>query len=233
MKPVYAAIAAIAGLALLPEPTPAAIFQFQTEGNLPGSKRAGKTTEIFTRYDTESELFEWSSTFTPNDKGVLPEGAWLVVNDGPNPKGVSGELAIAYLDESANKVSLFEYNGLNKADSYLDPGNFLASTALNTTRTADSVTYDFSFDATEINSLDLGPNWKGVQFDDEIGIWFHGVSGLETQYKPSMHELVYFNYEKQSWYDVAHKDTEKIPEPSALLGLGLIGVLGICAARTK
>ena len=220
-KAPIALLLSVVGLALLPKPSLSATFRFQTEGNLPGNKGAGRITEIDTTYDTETELFNWSSTFTPNAHGVLPDGAWLVVNDGPNPKGHGGELAIAYLDELNQQVSFYEYNGANKSNSYRSPGNFLASTGLTTDRTADSVTFSFDYDATDLNSLDLGDNWQGISFNDEIGIWFHGVSGLHTSYDEQ--ELEEFIYQSQSWYDVSHKETEKIPEPSMLLGMLAIG----------
>lgn len=225
LKTTISLAGALLGLGILPLPVPAATYSFSTTGDLPGSTGAGQTTSIETSYNTSTDLFKWSSTFTPNSHGILPDGAWLVVNDGPNPKGNAGELAIAYLDEQNETVSLFEYNGLNKADSYLTPGNLLATTKLNTQRANDSVTFGFDFNATDLNNLSLGDDWKGLQFNDSIGIWFHGVSELETKYADEQLSLFVYNY--QSWYDTANKKTEKIPEPSILLGLLGLGAYAV------
>lgn len=217
----------------LGSPVSAAIFQFSASdpSGLNGSKRAGKTTEVKASYDTDSDLFKWSSTFVANGKGRTPDGAWLVVNNGPNPKGNTGELAIAYLDEAEGKVSFFEYNGANSANSYNSPGNYLAFTDLNVNKGSNSVTYDFEFDSTDLNNLGLGPNWKGLQFDHEIGIWFHGVDDLHTSYTGD--KLTEFIYRKQSWYDVGHKKTEKIPEPSTMFGLFGLAGLGLITKKSK
>jgi len=207
---------------VFPEPSFSAIYSFSGT-DLPGSTGAGKTSQVLTSYQTSADLFTWESTFEQNVEGILPDGAWLVVNGGSNPKGQAGELPIFYLDSTNDTVSVFEYNGANKSDSYRSPGNFLGATSLNTFETADSVTFSFDFDATEINNLDLGLDWQGLNFDDQIGIWFHGVSGLSTDYDKHTQALTYFNYKTQSWYDTAYQDTSKIPEPSLLIGLLAIG----------
>lgn len=80
----------------------------------------------------------------------------------------------------------------------------------------------FSLDATEINSrTDIDEDWKGVTFGEQVGIWFHAGHNTKVGYSEEG-EVTSFR-SSAAWYDTNAMDTEAVPEPTALLGLGLIG----------
>lgn len=156
-----------------------------------------------------------------------------MVNDGVNPKESPNGLAIFYLDGIKNKVSAYEYSGENNANSFSNPGKFLGSTDLVVTPNgANQKTFEFDFDT---NTFDLSkitnPNWKGVDFDNKIGLWVHGVSGLTTKYKGE--ELKSFEFAKQSYYDVHDLDATSVPEPASAAALGLFSVAGAFIKRSR
>ncbi|MCB0331967.1 MAG: hypothetical protein KDD55_00640 [Bdellovibrionales bacterium] len=94
------------------------------EQNVPGVGfgRAGILTHLESTFNDVTNIFVWTATFEPcNDK--LPDGYWNVINNGPNPKGHSGELAIIYFDASNPsdpKITAYAYNGQNGDKSYKD-----------------------------------------------------------------------------------------------------------------
>ena len=220
---------------------PAFATTFSFEKSYPnGQDRAGDVSFIETSYQNDNGLFKWSATFEEVD-GILPDGAWLVVNDGPNPKQHDGEFAIYYLDGTEDIVSIFEYNGANDSNSLDSPGNFLGSTGLTVEEGTGSKTFSFEFDTDGINALtDIGPDWKGTSFNDRIGIWFHGVKDLETAYKldesgERTNELLQFNYDRvnQSWYDIGHQKATAVPEPATVAAMGLFALAGVVVKRKK
>lgn len=207
-------------------PAQAATYTFEGN-NLGGNTAVGDHTNITATYNNNTNLFTWSSTFTDNGKGPLAEGAWLVISDGENPKSHADEYAIFYLDGSNgnNKVSIYNYNGVNSANSYKYE-NFLDSTTLNVIDDGNSRTFEFSYKATDLNN-DVnglfGDDWDGVAFDKNIGIWFHGVSGLSTSYDTD-DSLISFSAMKSGWYDVSNKTATAVPEPGSVVALGLFAV---------
>lgn len=224
-------------IAITGAPATAATFSYHVTG--PGGRDdAGETKEILTTFDDETNLFTWSSTFARNQlTNVLPDGGWLVVNNGPNPKAVVKEQAIFFLDGDAEKVSIYDYNGKKgprswKTSSFIDSTTLDVHDAPNGDRT-----FSFSFDATELNAMadTFGPDWKGVAFDEKIGVWFHGVDGLKTRYA-SDGSLRNFKYTDMSAFDVAMQpadmdnDAESVPEPGMALALGMTAAT---AAFTK
>lgn len=205
-------------------PANAATYTFDGD-NLGGNKTVGDHTNITTTYNTSTDLFTWSSTFTDNGNGPLAEGAWLVISDGENPKKNADEYAIFYLDGTQNTVSIYNYNGANSANSYQSE-TFLASTTLDVTNSGNSRTFEFSFDATDLND-DIhglfGSEWKGITFDESIGIWFHGAGNLSTSYDTDG-SLLTFSPTATGWYDTKNKTTTAVPEPASLVAIGLFAV---------
>ncbi len=215
-------------------PAEAATYTFN-RNNLQGNLRTGDHTNITTTYNNNTNLLTWSSTFTKNaltegNSGDLAEGAWLVLSDGENPKNNVDEYAIFYLDGLTNKVSIYNYDGINSANSYLG-GKFLGSTALQVTNSGNSRTFEFAYDATalnnDINGL-FGDEWEGATFGDNIGVWFHGASRLQTAYN-SDGSLAKFRPGVAGWYDVDNEVATSVPEPGSVAALGLFAV----AAATK
>jgi hypothetical protein len=176
---------------------------------------------------------------------VSDDGFWLVLNSGGNPKGVNSELAILYGDIANNKITAYRYNGVNSNSSYLDTSAYLGTFnhAFKTTTNG----FSFSLDVTAINAINL-PDWKGIAFKHQIGIWYHGTSLLSASYDKNL--LTSFGG-SFGWYDTGAEKTKaycangslfsggkcggqtggsssggQVPEPATfgLLGLGLIGL---------
>lgn len=163
---------------------------------------AGRMTLLNVNFNSVTNTFVWTATFEPCN-GILPNGFWLVINNGPNPKGHSGELAIIYFDgfnPNDPKMTLYAYNGKNSADSYKDglkriPGNQAPDRILSSLVSNDWIyeksitnhpdgtrTLHFSIDASRvINHIPVYPHpedpWYGMGMDDLIGYWFHPFSG--------------------------------------------------------
>jgi len=169
---------------------------------------AGKLTQLDAYFNSVTNTFSWTATFEPCN-GILPQGYWLVTNNGPNPKGHSGELAIIYFDATTSFVdptmTVYAYNGKNAADSYKDglkrvvgdqaPDRILSSLNDSSWIYEKSVqnnpdgtrTFHFVINASSIihhNPVYPHPvdPWFGIGLDDLIGFWFHPVVGLYTSY---------------------------------------------------
>jgi len=211
----------------------AAYFTYSID-NPGGTNGGGDIKNISTSYSTTAEIFSWQ--YTIDD---FNDGFWLVVSDGPNPKQASSsEYAIFYGDLTNNILSAYQYNGANNSVSYLNPGNLLQqwNNAFTTvSNNPGEETTSFSVDVSGINSANLGPEWDGVQFGENIGIWFHPSTGSNFTYEQG--QITDFTYTGQGWHDSRNKttteeplDPNEIPAPSALFLLGL-GLLGMTYAR--
>jgi len=84
------------------------------------SNAAGTFESIQASYNDVSKELVWNATFSDQQTRAYT----LAINNGPNPKGKAGELALIYFDADLNpstpRVSVFGYNGANAANSYLD-----------------------------------------------------------------------------------------------------------------
>ena len=115
-----------------------------------------------------TERFTFDVDFNADPTDV--DGFWLVVNNGPNPKSSNvNELAIMYGDMATGTLSTFIYNGANNSNSLNNPAIHLQTDTFSTT--SDSLSIDI--DASAINSWVGDPNYTGISFDNNIGIWFH------------------------------------------------------------
>ena len=225
--------ATLGTVAIAALPANAGSFVFDSSNN-GGNSKVGYHEYIKTTFNPDSEVFTWESTFGAKD-GNLAEGAWLVINDGPNPKQADNEeLTIYYLDatnivDGYGILSAYAYNGKNNSNSWKNSSNFIQSwdKALKVTKTDDQISFKFSIDATDINSQSqFGSDWQGTQFNEKVGIWFHGADGLTTEYD-SNGKLTNFSFEQRGWYAVADQDAEHVPEPALALGLGAAAAVGI------
>ncbi|MEM7016578.1 MAG: PEP-CTERM sorting domain-containing protein, partial [Pseudomonadota bacterium] len=76
-------------------------------------------------------------------------------------------------------------------------------------------------------------DWDGVQFGEQVGIWFHPSKGTRTSYNPQSNKLTQFSYHKAGWFDTTTPlDTEvtEVPEPQTLI-IFAVGLLGFSATR--
>ncbi len=184
---------------------------------------AGQLTGVTASYNAATQRLAWAASFAPNAHGTTPDGFWLALNDGPNPKGTAGELPIFYFDASKSTgpiLTAYGYNGENGNTSYYDgspaagtqsPDRIFSSLLsgngiydLTYTRAADgTVTMGFDIDATTVNGynpINPGANpWDGADFNSQVGVWFHPTAGTQTSYASGY--LSSFAFSSQGWLD--------------------------------
>lgn len=91
----------------------------------------GTVESINSTFDSSTKRLTFDVLFSGANNTASPlvtNGFWLVVDNGPNPKTHSGELAIIYFDASrvfagtasAPTVTVYEYNGVNANTSWRD-----------------------------------------------------------------------------------------------------------------
>jgi hypothetical protein len=196
-----------------------------TTGPISVNDGIGKHKQINTTYTTEvqgsktlSETFTWNSVFEKNNNS-LPNGGWLVISDGPNPKGQAKEFAIFYMDAVKNKLTAYAYNGENNSNSFKN-NPFLGSwdNVLNVVDDGNKRSIGFSLDVAGINArTDIDPEWKGVKFDKNVGIWFHAAKNVNATYNTNG-SLKSFS-STAGWFDTeslgttSMTSTKEVPEP--------------------
>ena len=228
-----ASLLAVGSVIAVTNPAQAATFEFDSA--VGGNSNVGVHKQIKTSFNSDTEELSWSSTFSRNlNNGTLADGAWLVLNDGPNPKSHVQENTMFYFDGVNEKLTAYTYNGVNGSNSWQDNNSvYLGSWDLDVDRSADEVTFSFDMDMTDINSrTDLGNDWQGTLFNDQIGIWFHGVSNVQAAYNADG-SLSNFSYDSQGWFDAANLQATKVPEPGALAGLAMVGLVAAKTLRRK
>lgn len=205
---------------------------------------AGRFEHMQGSFNRATNTFSFYGSFSAN-QGVTPDGFWLVVSPGPNPKGHESELAIFYLDASAGKkeVYAYAYNGVNGNNSFkdgsaaggtqapdkiysskADPSRMFDITSVYNAQT-NTKTLGFSMDASVIQNHvpkygtpQQKSDWTGAAFGENIGIWWHPVSGLSTS--TSSNYLSKFDYCEQGWFDGKDMPTNPVPEPTTMIALG-------------
>ena len=182
----------------------------------------------------------WTTIFEPANGGRIPNGFYLVLNDGPKPQDNDrNEIAILYADatEPQGRVSAYVYNSALRFSSWQDPSGFITSfpdavvsTALDPgtplpqggSLSSGGVRFDVSLNVDPINNgFSAGPNWVGVFFHDTIGIWSQFTSGSQFGFDPDGQITGYRFDSGKTSYDRADRTTVPvsgpIPEPSAPL----------------
>ena len=203
------------------------------DNQIGGNIGAGAFDSITATFDDQSQQLSWSSTLSTVN-GNLANGAWLVLNDGPNPKSHVQENTMFYMDGINNKLTAYTYNGVNGSNSWKDANSvYLDSWDLDVTDNGDERTFSFDIDMSTINgSTELGTDWEGTLFNEQVGIWFHAVNNLEVAYNGDG-TLQNFGYESQGWYDTSNQVAERVPEPSAMAGLAVAGLLAAKSLRRR
>ncbi|MCW5937893.1 MAG: PEP-CTERM sorting domain-containing protein [Fimbriimonadaceae bacterium] len=211
----------------------------------------GVVTDIRSTFNTVSQRFTFTANFAATPQNDKTEGFWLAVSGGPNPKGHAGELALMYFDATTflnggdPTLTVYAYNGINGDTSYQDgapqagnqPPDKIVSSKVTTSwinqlsvvnEANGTRTMKVDLDATAINAhvpANPGPGgpgeWTGLAYGEHIGIWFHQVSGLTTQYENGfLKENGGWQWRKQGWIDLHDKPTESVPEPATIIALG-------------
>jgi len=208
-----------------------------------GSSGAGVLKSIDASYDDVSQDLFWQATFLPNASGVTPDGAWLVVTPGPNPKGDGSDYAILYMDGVNEIVTSYAYTGQNNSwSSYQDPGDYLASHMGGVAITTDpfgAVTLTMAVNVAGENAAFGDDPERGIRWGEKIGVWFHPSAGsvfsytdapfgdgAESDVEQDGLAILDYDYKSQGWYDVGNKPTSSVPEPTAAL-LFAAGVLAV------
>jgi hypothetical protein len=211
-------------------------------GASPTNDGAGLFKSVTTSYNDATKQFTWSASFTAGAGGVLPDAFTLAVNNGPNPKGIAGQLALIYFDASSAgtpKVTVYGYNGQNSFTSWQDgngvasgnqtPDKIISSTnnagiTASVTNIAGVRTLSLSMNAATVNAFNSAYDtvtdpWEGIKFDQNLGFWYHPLSGADFTYN-SAGWITNFNYCSQGWFDTSGLRT--VPTPGAA-ALGLMG----------
>lgn len=227
------------------------IYQWDWSADVDGTSglnmNGGEFESIHAQFDNVTNRFLWQVTFADQ----ITDGYTLAVNNGPNPKGHAGELALIYFDASNPDVRVtgYAYNGFNGFSSYYDgspaggvqaPDMLLASNLLgNDSSIMQASVQDIGskrvmtleMDASAVNTHSPaypGPEglgeWTGLAFDDLLGLWMHPMRGLDTSYEQDggLSEL---SYAGQGWFDGNNFGTTVVPAPGAMAILGLGGIL--------
>lgn len=223
-------------------------YKWTWDGSGPYSNNAGSIQSTGASYDTATGAYEFEVKFTNAPNGQKPNGFWLATSDGPNPKGMSGQLTLFYFDASTSTPTLtaYGYNGLNNGTSWKDgamasgnqtpdkiassrtTSNFINS--LSSTTSGGVRTMKFSVNGSLINAYNPinqeSTPWEGVSFGNKIGVWFHALQGMSTSYG---HDgfLTSFSYSREGYLDLTNQDTEVVPEPAtmAVLGAGALALI--------
>lgn len=231
---------------------PAPIYNFESTGGVfKGNSVAGELLYVHTQF-TPGSNFYWNFTVAETKSGDKADGFYLVVNNGPNPKMSTTELAIIYGDIENNTLSVFGYNtqagAYTKSNSYKNTENHIATfeNAFTIVDTETTRQVQFGFDTTDVNAANLSEDWKGVFFDEKLGFWFHPVLNSTFSYSEEG-VLTGFQRNGVGWYDTNFLTTSiiscsdaiggcdnpsEVPEP-ATVGLLLLGLAGLAAKRKK
>lgn len=215
-----------------------AVFNWNYNGVSPSQNPGGgQISNIDASFNNVTDAFTWDVTYS-NGVTKDTDGYWLVVSNGPVPRGTADQFAIIYFDASnlaAPKVSVYRYSGQNNGLSWQNPANLLASSQVagsgisaTATQTGGQRRFQLSLDATAINAAFPAPAWEGIEFGNSIGVWFHSVGGLSTGYHSTSKKLNKFDYTREGWLDLDNQTTIPTPGAAAMMALA-----GLVAARRR
>jgi len=226
-------------------------FAYTSPEGIAINDAGGEIRSINAGFDGNTGMLSWMVTLGPSPifPSPLPSGFTLALTDGPNPKGIDGELALLYFDAYGTSpvLTAYAYNGRNNGTSYYDgsgaagiqsPDRIFSSILNNQVVLVDTFNPDgtrtlgFTIDSSLINvhtpAYGNPSDWTGIQFGSSIGMWFHPYLVTEGAY--SQGYLSDWRTEVGGWFDGAEVPT--IPEPSTAL-LALSGLVTIGYRRRR
>ncbi|MCA0360263.1 MAG: hypothetical protein LCH41_04340 [Armatimonadetes bacterium] len=212
---------------------------------------AGAVRAIDSTFNSQTNRLTYSVTMEKEagQSSSQVNGFYLAMNDGPNPKGKTGELAFLYFDATnAHDLKLTAYgyrgDGNNSwqdgstASGTQNPDKILTSVKDKTwvnslafkTNTDGSRTLSFDINASRINNRtplypSAGVTWDGIEYDSKVGIWFGALKGVHSSYGTDGY-LSNFGFSNITWVDTTNQ--QAVPEPATMTILGLIA-----AARAR
>jgi hypothetical protein len=220
-------------------------YQFNWTAAQGGVNNAGGVFEtVSATYNSSTQRFVWDVVFS----NQVTTGYTLAVNNGPNPKGHAGELALIHFDATnlnAPKITAYGYNGQNAINSWIDGNGAVAGNQtpdiiksasdtswINSATVTDAAgkrRFLLDVNVASINGhsplYPSGQNdWTGVEFGSMIGLWFHTFTGLYTTYG-GQGQLCDWNFNQQGWFDAANIQTVLVPLPAGAW-MGLAGLAG-------
>ncbi len=233
-----------------------------SQGAGPGgaiSNAAGTFESIQASYNDVSKELVWNATFSDQQTRAYT----LAINNGPNPKGKPGELALIYFDADLNpstpRVSVFGYNGANAANSYVDGDGVAGGTQSpakihkNATASAESNdwlkvasmqdsggkrTFSLTIDATVINGF-------SNPFSAPYGVTWTGAAFAEKlglwfhTYKnidtsyDSNGYLKQWNASNTGYFDGSNFSTLTVIPLPTSVAMGLTGLFGLAGLRRR
>ena len=210
----------------------AATYEYEINNGTFGGSPGGTFDKLYSNFNDSTNVLTWELTNGTLGADAV-DGFWLVLNDGPNPKSSNvNELAILYADFTSNTLLAYAYNGQNNANSINTPGILIGDYSSSIIDSGNTI--GFSFDVSAINSFTHGSitpaDWKGMQYDEDIGVWFHASVGTSITGNPM--DGYDFNFAKQGWYDTSNQQTSVVPIPPAL-ALFAPALFGFMASRKK
>jgi PEP-CTERM motif len=159
---------------------------------------AGRNTMTYfsTSYDSYNQSLSFSNTWATSASNDRPDGFWVVLSDGPNPKGINNQLPIFYVDFNQglacnpspcqpgqgstpqNRITAYTYDGVNGPFSYNTNPSPLQSweNAITMSSTTNSFSTNFSINMAALNTQfggNVAGNGLGADFSNQVGVWFH------------------------------------------------------------
>jgi len=191
--------------------TPATIYQYDWNSGMTGGYLNGRMSDWKATFDKADDSFRLDVLLTEH---VSNDGFWMVLNYGPNPKGVVNELAILYGDLISNRITAYKYNG---GDNSFNTSMPLTTYYNAITQTNGGKGFTFTLDVTALNSLNISNKWQGLEFGSTIGIWYHHFDALHRTYNGT--DLTAFSG-NQGWFDSNTLSTQAKCKITAGGGIG-------------
>ncbi|MEM6939815.1 MAG: hypothetical protein AAF943_15155 [Pseudomonadota bacterium] len=193
-------------------------------------------------YDTRTDVFQLD--FEVLDS-VGVDGAWWVINDGPNPaKTGATQLAILYTD--LMNVWAYEYTGGYRRS---DPGasgtllQYYGGVVSSSASGVGTTTYGLTLDLTDLNGASTAAmttdpaQWKGMFFNQTLGTWLHPTIGAFNGCSAGDNtptQLTCFDGSNWIGWDESNRTTTAVPLPGAFsLAAAPLAALGFGAWRRR